>query len=327
MSTLAIRDLSLSIHGTPILREVSLNVEPGRVLGLIGETGAGKSLTAQSICGLLQPPARIVGGRVLFDGQDLTAMDPEALNRLRGAQIALIVQNPRTSLDPLARVGDQLVRIHQAHGRRPVAESRARALEMLEAVGIPDPEGRARAWPHELSGGMAQRVLIAMALMNGPRLLIADEPTTGLDVTVQAQILDLMRDLVSRFGMGMIVITHDLGVVAHYCDEVAVMFAGRIVESAPTRRLFAEPGHPYTQALIAATPERQRIGLGARIGGEPPDLYNLPSGCAVRTRCAYATDLCAEADPPEVAVGADHTVLCHHAGALQRTERARERVG
>ncbi len=315
------RDIDNRMRVAKALSGVSFALDTGRVLGIIGETGAGKSLTAQSICGLLKPPARIVGGRVTFDGQDLTAMSPEALNRLRGAQIALVVQNPRTSLDPLSRVGDQLVRIHQAHGRHSQAASRKRALEMLAAVGIPDPEGRAKAWPHELSGGMAQRVLIAMALMNGPRLLIADEPTTGLDVTVQAQILDLMRDLVQRFGMAMMIITHDLGVVAHYCDEVAVMFAGTIVESGPVRTIFGAPGHPYTQALIAATPERKRIGGGgAQIGGEPPDLYNLPSGCPVRLRCAHATEVCATT-PPERAMAPGHMVRCHHAGALRDRTR------
>ena len=249
------RDIDNQVRVAEALNDVSFSLDAGRVLGIVGETGAGKSLTAQSICGLLRPPARIVGGTVRFDGQELTAMAPEALNRLRGAQIAMVVQNPRTSLDPLTRVGDQLVRIHQAHAGVSVADSRARALEMMRAVGIPDPQSRARAWPHELSGGMAQRVLIAMALMNAPRLLIADEPTTGLDVTVQAQILDLLRDLVDRFSMAAMIITHDLGIVAHYCDEVAVMFAGGIVESGPVRAVFRAPGHPYTRTLIAATPE------------------------------------------------------------------------
>ncbi len=310
------RDIDNQRRVARALTDVNFALDTGRVLGIIGETGAGKSLTAQSICGLLKPPARIVGGRVTFDGQELTSMSPDALNRLRGSQIALVVQNPRSSLDPLARVGDQLVRIHQAHGRHSRAASRKRALDMLAAVGIPDPEGRARAWPHELSGGMAQRVLIAMALMNDPRLLIADEPTTGLDVTVQAQILDLLRNLVQRFGMAMMIITHDLGVVAHYCDEVAVMFAGTIVESGPVKRIFSAPGHPYTRALIGATPERRRVGQGgAQIGGEPPDLYNLPSGCPVRLRCAYATEVCAS-PPPERVMTPGHVVRCHHAGDL-----------
>lgn len=315
------RDIDNRLRVAKALSGVSFSLDAGRVLGIIGETGAGKSLTAQSICGLLKPPARIVGGRVIFDGQELTAMSPAALNDLRGAQIALVVQNPRTSLDPLSRVGEQLVRIHQAHGRHSLAASRQRALQMLAAVGIPDPAGRVKAWPHELSGGMAQRVLIAMALMNGPRLLIADEPTTGLDVTVQAQILDLMRDLVQRFGMATIIITHDLGVVAHYCDEVAVMFAGTIVEIGPVGRIFGAPGHPYTRALIASTPERRRIGQGgAQIGGEPPDLFDLPSGCPVRLRCTHATPDCSST-PPERTMSPGHLVRCHHAGRLGETTR------
>lgn len=309
------RDLDNRRRVAHALNDVSFEVDRGRVLGIVGETGAGKSLTAQSICGLLQPPAKIVGGRVIFDGQDLTAMSDDALNRLRGGRIALVVQNPRTSLDPLTRIGDQLVRIHRAHNRVSESAARDRALRMLAAVGIPDVQSRANAWPHELSGGMAQRVLIAMALMNDPALLIADEPTTGLDVTVQAQILDLMRDLVRDFNMAMIVITHDLGVVAHYCDEIAVMFAGAIVERGPVRTLFAEPAHPYTRGLIAATPERLSVGRGAQIGGEPPDLYNLPAGCHVRTRCAYATDRCAQT-PPDRELAPGHVARCHFAGEL-----------
>lgn len=309
------RDIDNQIRVAEALNGVSFDLEAGKVLGFVGETGAGKSLTAQSICGLLRPPARIVEGRVLFDGQDLTAMPPEELNELRGAQIAMVVQNPRTSLDPLTRIGDQLVRIHQAHTGGPLAASRERALEMMAAVGIPDPKNRANAWPHELSGGMAQRVLIAMSLMNRPKLLIADEPTTGLDVTVQAQILDLLKNLTQRFDMAMIIITHDLGIVAHYSDEVAVMFAGTIVESGPVEKIFEAPGHPYTRSLIAATPERLQVGRGAKLGGQPPDLYNLPTGCYLRTRCAFAQEICSDT-PPRREVGTDHFAACHFAGRL-----------
>ncbi len=319
------RDIDNQRRIAEALNDVDFELDAGRVLGIVGETGAGKSLTAQSICGLLRPPARIVAGRVLFEGRDLTAMAPDALNALRGSEIALVVQNPRTSLDPLTRVGDQLVRIHQAHTDAPIADSRRRALEMMEAVGIPDPARRAEAWPHELSGGMAQRVLIAMALMNSPKLLIADEPTTGLDVTVQAQILDLLRDLVQGHRMAMIVITHDLGVVAHYCDEVAVMFAGTIVESGPVRDVFLSSAHPYTSNLIAATPERLQVGEAVKLGGAPPDLYNLPSGCHLRTRCQFAQDLCKTA-PPKRAVAPGHVAQCHFAGErwehLPNTESA-----
>ena len=309
------RDIDNRIRTAKALNDVSFSLDAGKVLGFVGETGAGKSLTAQSICGLLRPPARIVGGRVVFDGQDLTAMAPEDLNALRGAEIAMVVQNPRTSLDPLTRIGDQLVRIHQAHSGGPRAASRTRAMAMMEAVGIPDPKNRAQSWPHELSGGMAQRVLIAMALMNDPKLLIADEPTTGLDVTVQAQILDLLKDLTERFSMAMIVITHDLGIVAHYSDEVAVMFAGTIVEAGPVSEIFDAPAHPYTRSLIAATPERLKVGGGAKLGGQPPDLYNLPSGCPLRPRCNFARDICAS-PPPKQDIGAGHYALCHRAADL-----------
>ncbi|MBO6759184.1 MAG: ABC transporter ATP-binding protein [Roseibium sp.] len=309
------RDIDNQIRVAKALNDVSFRLEAGKVLGFVGETGAGKSLTAQSICGLLRPPARIVGGSVLFDGQDLIEMPQEELNALRGDQIAMVVQNPRTSLDPLTRIGDQLVRIHQAHTGGPVTASRGRALDMMQAVGIPDPANRSNAWPHELSGGMAQRVLIAMALMNNPKLLIADEPTTGLDVTVQAQILDLMKGLTERFGMAMIIITHDLGIVAHYSDEIAVMFAGTIVESGPVREVFAKPDHPYTRSLIASTPEKLQIGGGAKLGGQPPDLYNLPSGCPLRTRCTFAEDVCAT-PPTRKQIGGGHYSVCHFSGAL-----------
>lgn len=309
------RDIDNRIRAAEALNDVSFSLDAGKVLGFVGETGAGKSLTAQSICGLLRPPARIVGGRVMFAGHDLTAMAPDDLNALRGAEIAMVVQNPRTSLDPLTRIGDQLVRIHQAHKGGPVAASRARAMEMMEAVGIPDPQNRANAWPHELSGGMAQRVLIAMALMNDPKLLIADEPTTGLDVTVQAQILDLLKNLTERFSMAMMIITHDLGIVAHYSDDIAVMFAGTIVEAGPVAAIFDDPVHPYTRSLIAATPERLRVGGGASLGGQPPDLYNLPTGCPLRTRCSYAQEICAT-PPPRHNIGPSHFAMCHFAQTL-----------
>jgi oligopeptide/dipeptide ABC transporter ATP-binding protein len=314
------RDIDNQVRTAQALNDVSFTLDAGRVLGIVGETGAGKSLTAQSIVGLLRPPARIVGGKVWFEGRELTAMSPEELNAVRGSEIAMVVQNPRTSLDPLTRVGPQLVRIHQAHRGGPVAASRARALEMMAAVGIPDPESRARAWPHELSGGMAQRVLIAMALMNEPKLLIADEPTTGLDVTVQAQILDLLRDLVARFDMATMIITHDLGVVAHFCDDLLVMFAGAVVESGPVADVFAKPAHPYTRNLIAATPERLRMGTAGVLGGPPPDLYNPPTGCLMRGRCAFARETC-QTPPPNRQIGGTHRALCHFAGQLDGDAR------
>jgi oligopeptide/dipeptide ABC transporter ATP-binding protein len=320
MSLLAVADLDVRFvdadeFGRPrvarALNGVSFAVARGEILGLVGETGAGKSLTAQAVMGLLRPPARREGGTVRLDGQDLSGLDDDALNALRGAAMALVVQSPKTSLDPLSRVGDQIVRVQRAHRRIDKASARKRAVELLASVGIPDPERRARAWPHELSGGMAQRVLIAIALANNPMLLIADEPTTGLDVTVQTQILDLLRRLVRDNGMGLMMITHDLGVVAQYCDTVAVMFAGTIVESGPVDDILVAPAHPYTRALIAATPERIAAGHPVPPSGSPPNLFDLPPGCVYQERCAFADDLCRQ-PPPRIALPQRGHVLCHH---------------
>jgi oligopeptide/dipeptide ABC transporter ATP-binding protein len=306
------RDLDSQVRVAKALNGVSFALDQGRVLGLVGETGAGKSLTALSVMGLLRPPARVVGGRVLFEGVDILALPEAQLNKLRGNRMALVVQSPRASLDPLTRIGEQLVRIQRAHRDITPADARARAVATLASVGIPDPERRMRAWAHELSGGMAQRVLIAMALINEPRLLIADEPTTGLDATVQAQILDLLRDLVRTRNLGAIIITHDLGVVAHYCDEVAVMYAGSIVEKGPVAAVFGAPCHPYTRSLIDSTPDRLQIGTRRVAGAPPPNLYALPEGCHYRDRCERASELCRAAPPPS-AVAANHLVRCHHA--------------
>ena len=312
------RDIDNRVRIAHALNGITFDVEEGEILGIVGETGAGKSLPAQSVVGLLRPPARIVGGQVRFEGRDLLTMSEDDLNAIRGNDIAMVVQNPRTSLDPLSRIGDQLIRIRRAHSESSEAEARSRAVEMMTAVGIPDPELRLSAWPHELSGGMAQRVLIAMALMNEPKLLIADEPTTGLDVTVQAQILELLRDLVTRMNMGAIIITHDLGVVAHFCDRMAVMFAGGIVETGTVGDVFENPAHPYTSNLVDATPERLKIGRKAVFGGAPPDLYNLPDGCHHRDRCRFAREECST-PPPLREVGLKHVARCHFAGELPET--------
>jgi oligopeptide/dipeptide ABC transporter ATP-binding protein len=304
------RDARDRVRVAKALNGVSFSVERGEILGLVGETGAGKSLTAMAIMGLLKPPARIVAGHATFEGESLLDMPEERLNALRGARMALVVQSPKTSLDPLARVGAQIARVVRAHGERDPDRAAARALDLMAAVGIPDPARRARAWPHELSGGMAQRVLIAMALANDPALLIADEPTTGLDVTVQAQILDLLRRAVAERGLGALIITHDLGVVAQYCDRVCVMFAGSIVEQGSVERVLVAPAHPYTQALLAASPERaQGPALQA---GPPPDLYDLPPGCVYARRCKHADAKC-ETAPAERDFGPAHRVRCHHA--------------
>lgn len=293
------------------LNDVSFSLAHGEILGLVGETGAGKSLSASAAMGLLKPPARLMSGSIRLEGRDLSALDEPAMNALRGAEMALVVQSPKTSLDPLTRIGQQIARARLAHARESRASALARAIDLLRSVGIPAPEERSRAWPHELSGGMAQRVLIAMALVNDPKLLIADEPTTGLDVTVQAQILDLLRDTVRARRMGLLIITHDLGVVAQYCDRVAVMFAGTIIEDGPVRAVLGQPAHPYTQALVAATPERVASGAPVPRAGLPPDLYNPPSGCAYRLRCPHAAPIC-ETPPRSQQVGASNP-RCHRA--------------
>ena len=310
------RNLDNEIRIATALNGVSFELSRGEVLGLVGETGAGKSLTAYSIMNLLKPPARVVGGTVEFDGRNLRDLQSDDMNSLRGSEIAMVVQNPRSSLDPLTRIGEQLVRVHTAHSDATAATARARAVEILGSVGIPAPEERMQAWPHELSGGMAQRVLIAMALMNEPKLIIADEPTTGLDVTVQAQILDLLRELVETRNLAVMIITHDLGIVAHYCQRMAVMFAGRIVETGNVNSVFDNPAHPYTRTLIDATPERLRdLKHKVHGGGAPPNLYNLPTGCHYVERCRFADDVCNDPVAMEE-VGAAHFAMCSHISAV-----------
>ena len=296
------------------LNGVDLTLPPGRILGVVGETGAGKSLTVQTILGTLKAPAERVAGEVELMGQRLDTMSEAELNRHRGATIGLVVQSPVTSLDPRVRVGDQLVRLQRAHRDISRADARARAIDMLKRVGVPSPQDRMKAWPHELSGGMAQRVVIAMALINDPVLLIADEPTTGLDVTVQAQILDLIRDLVKGTDRGAIIVTHDLGVVAQYCEHVAVMYSGVVVEQGPVGEVFVAPRHPYTAALLAAA------DLAAAASGQrslppstPPNLYDLPSGCLFAPRCPKVQPVCATEPAVKISQPAQVETRCHFA--------------
>ncbi|MBM3628804.1 MAG: ABC transporter ATP-binding protein [Alphaproteobacteria bacterium] len=300
---------------------VSFSIAPGETLAVVGESGCGKSVTAQSILRLLpSPPARVVEGSIRFEGQDLLALDDSAMRDIRGNRIAMIFQEPMTSLNPVLAVGYQiaesLVR-HQAMGR---ADAEARAVEMLALVGIAEPARRVREYPHQLSGGMRQRVMIAMALACNPRLLIADEPTTALDVTIQAQILDLMRDLKSKVGAAIMLITHDLGVVAEMAERVVVMYAGRKVEEAPVEELFARPLHPYTRGLLGSMPR-----LGASLQGDTPERLSeiagvVPSlrepipGCAFAPRCALATDRCRQSAPALEEMGPRHVVACFEAG-------------
>jgi oligopeptide/dipeptide ABC transporter ATP-binding protein len=304
------RGIDNQIRTAKALNGVSFEVEAGQVLGLVGETGAGKSLTALALLGLLRPPAQVVAGKIEFEGQALGLLDEPGRRSARGKGITLIPQSPKTSLDPSARIGDQLIRIQREHGQTDTARAYARAVEMLEQVQIPDPVQRMKAWPHELSGGMAQRVLIAAGLINSPRLVIADEPTTGLDLTVQAEVLDIFKRLVKAHGMSAIIITHDLGIVAHYCDRMTVMFAGTIIEEGPVGQVFEERRHPYTQSLIASTPQHIAAHGFASAVGSPPNLYDLPRGCVYKDRCPKAQAVC-ETNLPTIELDPTHRVRCH----------------
>ena len=291
---------------------VSFVLRQGRTLGLVGESGSGKSVANLSILRLVpQPPGRIASGSVRFDGMDLLRLPEAKMRTIRGKRISMIFQDPMTSLNPYLRVGRQLTEVLEQHERMGRSAARARAIDMLARVGIPEPAVRFDGYPHEMSGGMRQRVMIAMALLCKPEILIADEPTTALDVTVQAQILDLMRDLRREYGTAVVLITHDLGVVAGTADEVAVMYAGRIVEQAPTAELFAHPRHPYTLALLRSLPrlagDRDRL---VPIPGRPPRLVDPAPGCPFVPRCAHAQDVCRREYPAGREVGPAHEVHC-----------------
>ncbi|MBW4698459.1 MAG: ABC transporter ATP-binding protein [Aphanocapsa lilacina HA4352-LM1] len=291
--------------------DVSFDLEAGQTLGIVGESGSGKSVTSLSIMRLIPtPPGRIKGGQVLFGGQDLLKLSDRQMRAIRGKRIAMIFQDPMSSLNPFLRIARQLTEISELHLGLDRRAARRRAIEMLELVGIPDAARRIDDYPHQFSGGMRQRVMIAMALSCDPQLLIADEPTTALDVTIQAQILELIKDLRERLGTAVILITHDLGVVAGMADRVAVMYAGKIVESAPTDSLFARPAHPYTQGLLRSMPDPlQEVAELYQIPGLPPDMTRLPPGCAFAPRCPHAAEPCSQ--PPEtVAVGAAHRSAC-----------------
>ena len=300
---------------------VSYHLKPGETLGVVGESGCGKSVTALSILRLVaSPPGRITGGAIRFEGRDLLDLSEHEMEAVRGNDISMIFQEPMTSLNPLQTAGQQIgeaIALHQGLSRRAAMDG---AIDMLRRVHIPEPERRAQAYPHQLSGGMRQRVMIAMALSCNPKVLIADEPTTALDVTIQAQILDLMRELRKTFGTAMILITHDMGVVAENADRVVVMYAGRKVEEAPVDDLFERPAHPYTKGLLASIPnldaaaraEPQRSRL-TEIKGMVPVLSRLPPGCAFAPRCGFATDHCRVAAPPLTPVRDFHVVACWHA--------------
>src|SRR2546423_12767204 len=293
---------------------VSLAIGPGETLGLVGESGCGKSVTAYAILQLLAaPPAEYAGGEIRFGGENLLALDERRLRRVRGNLISMIFQEPMSSLNPIMSVGRQVTEVILEHQAVSKQEARDRALEMLRRVRIPSPEARFNDYPHQMSGGMKQRAMIAMALACKPQLLIADEPTTALDVTIQAQILDLLNELQSELGMSVLLITHDLGVVAETCDRVAVMYAGRIVEHAPVNDLFERPKHPYTHGLFRSLPSlnEKRARLAA-IPGSVPNPLDFPSGCRFRTRCAMAQEVCKQ-EPPLREIVAGHSAACHFA--------------
>ena len=291
---------------------VSFRLNQGETLGLVGESGSGKSITCLSILRLVpQPAGRIVGGTVVFDGEDLLAKTENEMRKIRGKRISMILQDPMTSLNPVFTIGDQVsepLRIHRGLSGQSLWDT---VKEMLRLVRIPAPEVRMREYPHQMSGGMRQRIVGAMVLSSQPGLLIADEPTTSLDVTIQAQVLDLLKDIQQQFNVAMILVTHDVGIVANYCDRVAVMYAGRIVESAPVRDIFSNPSHPYTRALLNSLPNMElNVDRLDSIEGQPPELHALPPGCPFAVRCSEAMDICREEYPPSTVVSDGHHMSC-----------------
>ena len=302
--------------------DVSFNVYKGKTIGIVGESGCGKSVTSLSIMRLVQtPPGRIVGGEILYKGRDLLKLDMPSMRKIRGNEISMIFQEPMTSLNPVFTIGNQICEAISLHQDLPRSEVRNKAIEMLKLVGIPSPEKRIDDYPHQLSGGMRQRVMIAMALSCNPHILIADEPTTALDVTIQAQILDLLKELQAKVGMGLILITHDLGVVAEVADEVVVMYAGRVVEQGTVREIFANPKMPYTRGLLNSIPTLSKDPTGKvkkkrleTIPGIVPNLLHLPKGCRFQERCSYVVGECKEREPDLRTIRPDdeisHAIRC-----------------
>ena len=312
---LSIRDLKTSffthVGEVKAVRGISFDVNEGEVLGIVGESGSGKSVTSLSIMGLLQYPGRVVDGEILLNGEDILTYSKDQMRKVRGKEIAMIFQDPMTSLNPVYTIGNQVMEMILEHEKMTKREARARAIEMLKLVGIPAAEKRIDSYPHEFSGGMRQRVMIALALSCNPKLLIADEPTTALDVTIQAQILNLIKKLNRQFGMTTMLITHDLGVVATVCDKVAVMYGGLIMEYGTADEIFYHPRHPYTMGLLGSIPhvdggEKRRL---IPIDGTPPDLINPPKGCPFSTRCKYCMNVCTQEQPPYFAED-KHRTMC-----------------
>lgn len=312
---LSVRDLKTSffthVGEVKAVRGISFDVNEGEVLGIVGESGSGKSVTSLSIMGLLQYPGRVVDGEILLNGEDILTYSKNQMRKVRGKEIAMIFQDPMTSLNPVYTIGNQVMEMILEHEKMTKREARARAIEMLKLVGIPAAEKRIDSYPHEFSGGMRQRVMIALALSCNPKLLIADEPTTALDVTIQAQILSLIKSLNKQFGMTTMLITHDLGVVATVCDKVAVMYGGLIMEYGTVDEIFYHPRHPYTMGLLGSIPhvdggEKRRL---IPIDGTPPDLINPPKGCPFSTRCKYCMNVCTREQPPYFAED-KHRTMC-----------------
>ena len=323
---LEVRDLRVEFQGRRVIRAVrglTYDIAPGESLGLVGESGAGKSVSALALLGLLpRKVGRVVGGTAIFEGEDLLKMSEGRLRRIRGSRIAMVFQDPLNSLNPVVTIGRQITEVLERHLDMKHVAARKRAVELLELVGIPDAAGQINAYPHQLSGGMRQRAMIAMVLSCEPALLIADEPTTALDVTLQAQILALLQRLREKLRMAVLLITHDLGVVAGFTDRLAVMYAGRIVETGPTEEVLAVPAHPYTLGLLRSLPrlDRDRGVPLASIVGSPPDMAADLRGCAFQPRCEYAIDVCASVDPGLDRVGPDHAAACHNPqGPLARS--------
>ncbi|MBZ4687440.1 MAG: oligopeptide transport system ATP-binding protein [Clostridia bacterium] len=314
---LEVKDLEVSFFTyageVQALRKVNFHVDKGEVVAIVGESGCGKSVTAQSVMRLIPtPPGKIKSGTILLNGENLLSKSEREMERIRGNSIAMIFQDPMTSLNPVLTIGGQIIEGLRHHQKLSKKEARSKAIEMLGLVGIPSPERRLSQYPHEFSGGMRQRVMIAMALACNPQLLIADEPTTALDVTIQAQIMELMKDLNQKLSTSIIIITHDLGVVAGLAQRVLVMYAGKIIEQGTVKDLYQRPRHPYTWGLLKSVPrldamEKKRL---VPIWGQPPDLLSPPAGCAFYPRCDYAMEICTKYEPEVTSIGQDHKVAC-----------------